>query len=81
MPASTPYKPNLLIAIPSSLLSSLTESPDILVLNPRYRPECLRLTTATGDLHFASEPGKCVILLVEISLAWCLSRRLDSWNL
>lgn len=45
--------------------------------NPRYRPECLRLTSATGDLHFASEPGKYVILLVEISLAYCLSKRLD----
>lgn len=31
MLATTPYKPNLLIAIPSSLLNSLTESPDILV--------------------------------------------------
>jgi len=31
MLATTPYKLNLLIAIPSSLLNSLTESPDILV--------------------------------------------------
>lgn len=31
MLATTPCKPNLLIAIPSSLLNSLTESPDILV--------------------------------------------------
>ena len=45
--------------------------------NPRYWPECLRLTTATGYLHFASEPGKYVVLLVEISLAYCLSKQFD----
>lgn len=45
--------------------------------NPSYRPECLRLTSSTGDLRFASEPGKYVILLVEISIAYCPSKRLD----